>query len=439
MNVAQAFGLNRNRTTHEPSPHVVGVAGCGVEIELENVTNRDLRSPYWEVKNDGSLRNNGVEFVNNGPQGGANLFNACVDLDSFLQDKNPDGNWRCSTHVHVDVRDMTTPELKRFILGYIVYEKLLFRLSGMHRYANNFCFAVGFAQQQLEHLSNCWRHEDDQFMSTTVSAWDKYSAMNLLPMARFGSVEFRSSAAEWRRGRLLRLCNRFLSLRELAKSWEGSELDLVNYLGTASPRDVMGKGLPKVMPEEWEEDIAIGLKLAHDILFVASLPEERPARISMDELLGRPVTARMARPATPRPFVSGNRVMHLLQRHGASYNVYAHCPGEIEFHIMNTSYASMAEQLRQANVHISNRPQDSRINARKVVVTAGFIEAYYERVSREVGPLIGAANARAWVNWKNEVTETIDNFDPHLHSDIATWAPVRDDDGEDDDFSDEEA
>lgn len=257
-------GGHRTLTGH---PLVQGTSCVGVEVELEGLPTAFFQSDYWDVKHDGSLRNNGREFVFRGPTGGKDLYNAVVELDSFLFDKNPDGNWRCSTHVHVDVRDMTVAQIKNLIIAYLMYEKFLFRLSGMHRYNNNFCCAIGFAQQQLQVLSEAWDRPDiSGFFDRVLIGWDKYSALNLLPVSGFGSVEFRLSEALWRKGKLLLLCNRYLALKELAKNWDGSQRELIAYLSKASPREVLGKGCPREIPAEFKEDISTGIKLCHDLV-----------------------------------------------------------------------------------------------------------------------------------------------------------------------------
>lgn len=278
MNVGQVFGY----TLPVPcTPHVqvAGVTRVGIEIELENISSSDLNTEYWRSITDGSLRNSGREFVFNGPHGGTDLFLACVELDTFLSRQSPDGSWRCSTHVHVDVRDLTSEQLKNVLLTYLVYEKLLFRLSGFQRYTNNFCSAFGFAQHQLSILAQNWTQEGEQFFHYVANSWDKYSALNLRPLANFGSIEFRLSAAEWRKGKLIRLANRFLSLRDFGAAWNGTQEELINHLASINPRDVMKKGIPpKDLPPSWAEDISVGVKLAYDLL-AASNGVEQPSAI----------------------------------------------------------------------------------------------------------------------------------------------------------------
>lgn len=273
MLVGDIFGRPADRSTLASHPMVVGTNRVGVEIELENITtNISRHSVYWQQIYDGSLRNNGAEFIFRGPFGGKDLFNAMVEIDTHLHKLNPDDSQRCSTHVHVDVRDMTVTQLKRMLLIYTVYERVLFQCSGWQRYRNNFCVALGFAQSMMKVLSRNWNRRDQDFLSQVTSQWDKYTAMNLLPISDKGSVEFRISEAKWRKGQLLRLCNRFLSLKELAMSFTGTNEELIEHLMIEDVSKVLRKSLPRNLPDV-VNDVQLGAKLAYDILYVNSLPQ----------------------------------------------------------------------------------------------------------------------------------------------------------------------
>ncbi|UIW10517.1 gamma-glutamylcysteine ligase-like protein [Aeromonas phage BUCT695] len=256
-------------------PMVNGTHLAGVEIELENLPNQRNRFRYWTAKSDGSLRNNGVEYVFSNPWGGYDLYNAAIELDSHLFNNQPDGSWRCSTHVHIDVRDMSAEQVKKMILAYTMYERILFKLSGEHRYKNNFCVALGFAQDQINILSRNWHKEHGDFLTSVHESWDKYSSINLLPMSNFGSIEFRISEAKWRKGRLLMLVNRFLSLKEMAMTFTGSEEEMIEYMMTVPLHTVMKKGLPRRLPD-FTEDLEFGYKLCHDIISMAKIRRKQP-------------------------------------------------------------------------------------------------------------------------------------------------------------------
>lgn len=268
--IGEVYGQGVPNQTIAGHRMVVGTHFVGIEVELEGILADRFDSRYWNMKGDGSLRNNGQEFVCKGPTGGVDLFNAVVEIDSFLFDKKPDGNWRCSTHVHLDVRDMTASQLKNLIIIYITMEKLIFRLSGFHRYKNNFCCSIGFAQRQLQTLISNWNREDTyDFTNRLINNWDKYSALNLVPISSFGTVEFRMSEPKWRKGKLLLLCNRFLSMKELAKSWTGTQAELVNHLMTTDLYQIFKKGLPREIPAVFEEDLEVGFKLVNDLLVLS--------------------------------------------------------------------------------------------------------------------------------------------------------------------------
>lgn len=270
LTVGRHFGQRPSYPTIQAHPMILGTHLAGVEIELENLPSVRNRFSYWEAKGDGSLRNNGAEFVCSSPWGGRDLYNAAIEIDTFLFNNSPDESWRCSTHVHIDSRDMTVQQVKFMILTYAMYERVLFRLSGWHRYKNNFCSSLGFAQDQIRTISSAWQYDNGDFFQTLVNNWDKYSAINFLPMSSFGSIEFRISEAKWRKGRLIRLVNRFLSLKEVAMSWQGTESELVEMLLETPVQKILRKGIPR-SNDDFTVDLEFGYKLCGDIMHMNAM------------------------------------------------------------------------------------------------------------------------------------------------------------------------
>lgn len=271
-------GRRVDRQTVSTHPLVMGTGRVGIEIELEGARQLDLAS--WNSIGDGSLRNHGVEYVMRQPLGGADLYRAVCEVDTALTRINPDASWRCSTHVHVDIRDMTVPQFKKLLLLYIVYERVLFECSGMHRYQNNFCPAYGFAQEMIMRLSSVWHLEEEAFVNAINfrrrgGDRDKYNSLNLLPMFTQGSIEFRGSEPKFKKGKLLRLANRLLSLKEFAMSHVGSEQSLVSFAMESHPSAVLQKSLPKKFPYD-PELIEEGLKLAEDVMNLHNFRPEVP-------------------------------------------------------------------------------------------------------------------------------------------------------------------
>ena len=286
-----------------PHPLVVGTRHVGVEVELEGLGGAPHMN-HWHVTGDGSLRD-GVEFVFQGPKGGVDAFNALEELDATITKIGARLSWRCSAHAHFNMRDATASEIKRVTLATLFYEKLLFRLSGMQRYRNNFCPAFGFAQSQLTALSRIWHLNGEMFLRHLAQVTAKYSSLNFQPLAQFGTLEFRISEPKVQSGKLLRLVNRFLAMIELAKNFQGSDFEFVEHLRALNPEDVFVKGLPSEAVN-YGDDLEVGFKLSMDLLAMAinyqrRLEEEEEERDPRVDDMFVPDPAAAVRPRAARP------------------------------------------------------------------------------------------------------------------------------------------
>lgn len=254
-------------------PLVVGVGRVGIEIELENLLNyRSNRLLHWNIITDESLRNGGREFITKGDGlGGDVLFNASTEIEIALRGYSPDPTWRCSTHIHLDVRDLTVEEMKLVLMAYIFFEKFLFRESGWERYKNNFCVPMGLAQGQVSVLADCFTIQDiTTFASIISDNWGKYTALNLKTLPTLGTFEFRMPQPAFRSVDLLKTSNRFLSLKKLAVSWEGDLDGFLAHLVDLDVSDVFDKSLGR-SSVFLEEDKAFGFSLVKDLLMLKDL------------------------------------------------------------------------------------------------------------------------------------------------------------------------
>lgn len=174
----------------------------GLEVEVESLprdidilAESNLCRETWYVKKDGSLRNNGLEFVSN-PIRGSNLIFAVLELENFLKTKAPQHKFsdRTSIHVHLNVRNLTEEELYKLILLYVITEPLFYRfveLYSVDRKNNVFCVPV---QQFLLSFFGAFSEVSGNFSEKILAfseGWQKYSGLNLLPVHSFGTVEFR--------------------------------------------------------------------------------------------------------------------------------------------------------------------------------------------------------------------------------------------------------
>jgi len=175
----------------------------GIEVEVERVfrTNGILPLPssgnfLWKNVEDGSLRNNGREFVSIPIRGDTIPFALEVLNRTLNKEKLCIGHEfseRTSVHVHVDVRAMTTEQLQSFILTYILLEPLFYNYTGDTRYNNIFCVPLNYSNlnKVLKRLFDDLQKGIAHKAMGGINTWPKYTGFNLKPVTTYGTVEFR--------------------------------------------------------------------------------------------------------------------------------------------------------------------------------------------------------------------------------------------------------
>lgn len=213
--IAEYLGVNPKTLTTERHAAWPGIGALGYEVELENA-GKWPAVPGWVKKPDGSLRD-GVEYIFDGPQHGEAAAVALEKFHDAMLKAKPDPTFRCSTHVHVDVRDMDFTKYERLVLAYMVYEDVMFDHLDRRRRDSNFCvpfykndwLSAAFGRRILAPQENGQKFRG-------MGNWPKYSALNLQVTANFGSVEFRGGHAMTDKVELLQLGQRMLALKNLA-------------------------------------------------------------------------------------------------------------------------------------------------------------------------------------------------------------------------------
>lgn len=180
----------------------------GVEVEVENLARIDPNTTlvFWRMNEDGSLRNNGHEFVS--VPLAASFVNPALTLLFRGLNKGHVFSKRTSVHIHVDFRQVTLDHLFGTLLAYHVVEPLLFKFVGGNRSNNIFCvpWASSYPFQTLNGNSR---------FATVVEnlAPSRYSALNLAALAKFGTLEFRHMPGTNDTKKIMNWLNILLSLR----------------------------------------------------------------------------------------------------------------------------------------------------------------------------------------------------------------------------------
>lgn len=180
--------INPPNDKHQRFPFLMGV-----ELELENV-HGDLRHrgvPYWETHHDESLRNDGLEFVFEGPMyGGAAL--AAVDA-FYAVPQDYTGGARTSTHVHVDASKLTVGALRAIIgLSYILEDALFSSVRAARKWCGYCMPLTEMTHSRLRAL--LLSKDTPTFTITGVRAnanAEKYYGLNISSLLKHGTLEYR--------------------------------------------------------------------------------------------------------------------------------------------------------------------------------------------------------------------------------------------------------
>lgn len=172
----------------------------GVELEIENLGHgfgwyQERTGPFWTVVEDGSLRPRGEawEFVSRP----APLGLALAEIDHLFKHlKITRKNYtdRCSVHVHTNVQDFTQEQLSSLMLVYPVFEEVMFEFinhfkkeeeQGYCRDSNLYCIPWSACRMNKSMVDKIVTAPD------AIRYWQKYTALNLLPIRQQGTVEWR--------------------------------------------------------------------------------------------------------------------------------------------------------------------------------------------------------------------------------------------------------
>lgn len=242
--IGTQIGFRKNQIIapehHEELP---AVASFGFEVELEGLNNWP-EVDGWDLKGDGSLRE-GMEYVFSGPASGQRAITRVESFVSAMEETPPAPTFRCSTHLHMDMRDVEWPVYERTVLTYMAFEDVFFDHCQPYRRDSNFC---------IPFFSNDWlaqtfgrrilAPEGDREKVLGLTSWPKYSALNLQVTHNFGSIEFRGAHALTTRQEMVGLMQRMLCLKAFAMAHAETPLEeFLKVLSEVNLRDVFFLGV----------------------------------------------------------------------------------------------------------------------------------------------------------------------------------------------------
>lgn len=165
----------------------------GVEIEVENVHQvRWIDGTRWRTVPDGSLRNNGMEFVSD-PLTRADMLRelATYYRNAALLGYQP--HVRTGIHVHADMRWRTLEQVAAICTLYSALEPAMFELCGPQREEGIYCVPWYRSTDDVRLLREARDETRAARVERQMTSTCKYSALYLEPLRRFGTIEFRAA------------------------------------------------------------------------------------------------------------------------------------------------------------------------------------------------------------------------------------------------------
>jgi hypothetical protein len=204
----------------------------GIEVEIENVQTSIFPEFYWKEKEDGSLRNYGREYTSIPLRGNQIPYALDYLFNNLNINNKPECSTRCSTHVHLNVRDMTPNQVKSLVALYSLFEKHFFHIAGTKRETSIFCVPLYKSNIKKATISN---------ILEITQYWPKYLALNLAPIsgsndvAKYGTIEFRHLYGTQDKAIIINWINNIFCLRKAAIQYDWETLrEKIRTLNTSS-------------------------------------------------------------------------------------------------------------------------------------------------------------------------------------------------------------
>jgi len=232
----------------------------GVEVEIEDMPLAP-KIPGWRCIPDGSLRNNGVEYVFNGPIGGAGAVSRLNKLEAGLEGQGTFGP-RTSVHVHMDARDMLWSNVCDLVTLYAMVEPYLFSLCGQEREESIYALSLYRGEKQITDLVHIFREGP---LALNSRVWSKYSAINLLSLSERGAIEFRGHSGTSNTTVLCNWINHILALKAFVHHPDKNLSDLPKMLSTDGPMAMLREVFGDLVNSNREHVLYSEQKLYHGV------------------------------------------------------------------------------------------------------------------------------------------------------------------------------
>jgi hypothetical protein len=195
--IASVFGHRYFRHGGRAEKLISSDKFLGVELEYNRIAS--FGTKWWSAEADGSLRDNGIEFVLRMPLSGSDLVDAISEVLEKVGPANLDLD--TSMHVHANSLGSSLQDIGKFLLTCHALEHVLFH-HDPYRRSSSFCkqytaTAPALIDRLRRIIQSAFLEESEDFKVyvRAFSRYTKYWSFSVKSLIDFGTVEFRTFQA----------------------------------------------------------------------------------------------------------------------------------------------------------------------------------------------------------------------------------------------------
>jgi len=250
-------------------PYTEGDVGVEIEVEGANLPKGDH---LWRKDNDGSLKplQEAAEYILRSPVPINDIAKALIALKNNFEASKAtvDNTYRAGIHVHVNVQDLTMPQMVTMVLLFIIVEDMFLNFCDKSRQGNHFCLRTSDASYFTEKLWEACEQNDPRLFQTDDL---RYSAINLQSLHKYGSIEFRALESTQDYNKIVVWCKMLHALKLGAIKYQSPEHLIRSFsMDGFEPilREILGGYFtPLTSYASWKIKARAGLLRAQDIAF----------------------------------------------------------------------------------------------------------------------------------------------------------------------------
>lgn len=256
--IARIVGIDSPITEHLMHPKLVGSDVFGVELELEGCPVRLERGRTYDAvagfpmpagvtaHEDGSLRNNGIEFVT-APLSGAGLVSAVEGIMRVACDLQLRESGRAGLHVHINVLDLTVDQWIDFLKVYTLVEPLIYQWVGAGRRESIYCrpwYSVDRFDSDLRNFVGFLKRGVLDRLNS------RYYGLNINSSSKHGTLEFRHMPDTMDAERIYTWINIIQTMKNYVRRNSVQDERVLNTSATTLAEEILG---PMYRTLEWGE------------------------------------------------------------------------------------------------------------------------------------------------------------------------------------------